>query len=577
VQFSLPRSAAPLSAPRPTTYREPIAIFALAVLLRAVLLAGPAVQFHADEAANGVMALDILRGGRIPFFAYADDYGGGQAVEILLMAPLFATFGATERVAKIVPVVESLLVLFLVWLLLERWVSRRARLLGLFVLATSPSFAVCSFMINGSMTTMAAGWGGLLLTLEAARKATLSPRLLFLGGLLLGFALYLFPSALFYLALALVLLALMRHRRLIGELPALIAGLGGYLIGILPLLFARAAYGGGLASFGRNLPALEWSRYAHRLVGFFLRDLSSIFIADLWGFLTAIPPRSWAAFGGTALFAAIALALAGRPFRGWLECVRTSCPWRPTEEGWAWVWFGSIVLFAALYSLEPRAGMFPRYVIPVLPFFTLLAAWGGLSLFRLGKGAGWSALALVVALQIPLLVEFGRKDTTTDWGVAVHGADVHTLTRFLEDNGYTSVVAPYPIKWRLMFFSGERIKAAAHLFCMDREFADNAEVVARVNSGEVPLVIVVDREFRFADVGLYGCPPTWFVLTDFLASLTGGGVSFESAAIGDFVVFHRFSLPIQLPPPAEIETAGRSKRVIPRDASPPARRPPSGR
>jgi hypothetical protein len=577
VQPSPPRPIGLAPASPPAARRELIAVFALAVCLRVVLLSGPAVQFHADEATNGVMALDVLRGGRIPYFAYGDGYGGGQGVEVLLLAPLFSMFGATERVAKIVPVAESLLVLFLVWSLLGRWVSRRASLLGLLLLATSSPFTICSFKINGTVTTMAAGWAGLLMTLEACRGARLSPRPLFLAGLLLGFAFYLFPSALYYLALALFLLALLRHRRLPGELPALAAGLGGYLVGVLPLLLARAAQGGGLTAFGRNLPALEWDGYARRLAGFFLRDLPSVHIVDLWEFFPAIPPRSWAAFGGAALLAAVALVRAGRPFRGWRECVGSSRPWQPTEEGWAWVWFGGIVLFALLYAVEPRAGMVPRYALPVVPFFTLLAAWGVLALFRRSRRAGWSALVFLVALQIPLLAEFGRKETTTDWNVTVHGADVHALTRYLEDRGYTAVVAPYPIKWRLMFFSGERIKAAAHLFCMDREFADNAEVAARINSGEAPLVFVVDREFRFADAGLYGCPPGWFDLQGFLAALAGEGITFESDAIGDFVVVHRFSRPLLLPPPAEFDTSGRSRRVIPPDAAPPPRRPGSDR
>jgi hypothetical protein len=410
-------------------------------------------------------------------------------------------------------------------------------------------------MIYGSMITAAAGWGGLLLTLEAARGATLSPRRMFLAGVLLGLAFYLFPSALFYLALALLLLVLMRHLLLFQELPALAAGGGGYLIGALPLLLARSAYGGGLAQTGNFFPHVEVSQYLQRLAGFFLRP--PLFRHGPLEFSATLPIRSWTAFGGTAL-------LPRSPWWG-QSAIQDGgsgegiCPWRPTEK--AGHGSGSAASLFASYSLEPRAGR-RHYVIPVFPVFRLLAAWGLLLLFRWRKPIGWCALLLAALIEVPLLVDFARRDTATDWGMTVHGADVHALERFLREHDYRYVIAPYGIKWRLMFLSGESVKAAAHLFCFDRETDDNNEVVTRVNSGQVPLVIVLDQAFHWLTLARQHCPEGWFTIEDFLTSVGRAGVSFEREPIGDFVVFHRFSAPVRLPPLGETDTTGRAIRVF---------------
>ena len=64
-------------------------LMSVSIGLRLWLLIVSRHYLNSDEAVTAMMALDILDGGPIPIFFYAQPYGGGQTVQALMAVPWF--------------------------------------------------------------------------------------------------------------------------------------------------------------------------------------------------------------------------------------------------------------------------------------------------------------------------------------------------------------------------------------------------------------------------------------------------------------------------------------------------------
>lgn len=122
------------------------------------------------------------------------------------------------------------------------------------------------------------------------------------------------------------------------------------------------------------------------------------------------------------------------------------------------------------------------------------------------------------------------------------------VARFLEEHNLTAVVAPYEIKWKLMFHTGHRIACASMVFGYDRENEYGAMALSRISQGEAPLVIVVDKALRLPQIPLQFNPQGVFDMEAFHAFLKRNDIQCQITPIGDYVVYHEFSRNFRLFP-----------------------------
>jgi len=109
-----------------------IALIALAVLLRVVLIASGWPQHNSDESVMGLMALHINNRGELPIFFYGQFYMG--ATEAYLGAALFRLFGASVVTLRLVPLVLFALFLTCMYLLTSLLYSKPLALVTLALL-----------------------------------------------------------------------------------------------------------------------------------------------------------------------------------------------------------------------------------------------------------------------------------------------------------------------------------------------------------------------------------------------------------------------------------------------------------
>ena len=86
--------------------------FIVALALRLYLLTTSLNSINSDEAIIGLMARHILKG-EYPLFFYGQKYYG--PLDAYLTAPLFAVFGSNRIILKVVPIVSSLLFVYVIY------------------------------------------------------------------------------------------------------------------------------------------------------------------------------------------------------------------------------------------------------------------------------------------------------------------------------------------------------------------------------------------------------------------------------------------------------------------------------
>lgn len=109
-----------------------IALIALAVLLRVVLIALGWPQHNSDESVMGLMALHINNRGELPIFFYGQLYMG--ATEAYIGAALFRLFGASVVTLRLVPLLLFTLFLVSMYLLTSLLYSKPLALVTLALL-----------------------------------------------------------------------------------------------------------------------------------------------------------------------------------------------------------------------------------------------------------------------------------------------------------------------------------------------------------------------------------------------------------------------------------------------------------
>jgi len=398
------------------------------VVLRVVVYRSSLGVLDGDEAVWGLMARHVLDGEFSAFF-WGQGYGGTQ--EVLATAPLFALFGTSTVLMRVVPVALTAVAAVLVWRIGRRTIGDPGASAAAVLLWVWPPYLVWK-------SERAHGFYGsglvfaclvLLLVLRLAeRRSRLDVALL---GLVIGLGWWQTPQI---VPIALPAIAWLTWRRRAVWRDAWVA-LPLAVVGALPWLVS-------------NLEHDWWSfdvssgetPYPTRLRGFF----SSTFPMALG---LRVPFTSeWLL--GTALSGLVYLALLGLFALGW---------WRSPSPATRLLYVVT-ACFGFVYALSPSTWIVdePRYVVMLLPVLVLLVGQALTTVRRAAVAVvAGVALSTLVLWQLTTSPEFERRAD----GLFVPRTFAPLLEE-LERNGPRHVFAGYWVAYRLDFETDERLVAA---------------------------------------------------------------------------------------------------------------------
>jgi hypothetical protein len=414
-----------------------------------------------DEAVVGLMARHILHRGEWPVFYWGQEYLG--AVEAYLAAGLFAIFGSSVRVLKLVPVLFTVFTAPIAAQLAHMAVGRRGALFAAFVFATPPvAFTIWSIKTRGGFTEPAE-MGFFLLWMALRLVSATSERRRWgwaLGmGLTLGLGLW---WSYFVVPYALVALSALFFFPSSRGWRTWALGLGGTFLGALPALW-RNAFTTHWATIIHALhPDPSQARAGqpdHAVPAQAWVHLRQIELPAMLGFHDArVTPFAWEGAEALAAFLLCALALFGagiavaRSVRGGVTLARVA----------AGGGLAGGVLMVGLYvfsrfGFEPE----PRYVLAVwmsVGWCYALAAW------QFSQWKSWAGFAVCMAIALHQAYwTFGveRPIQIVQWNPNAPATTSYAaLAEQLKAQGTTHINADYWTSERITFESNEEIIAA---------------------------------------------------------------------------------------------------------------------
>jgi hypothetical protein len=393
-----------------------------------------------DDAIMGLMALKISRGEEFPIFFWQAHYSG--PIASYLAAPLHWLFAPSPIVLHSVIIPIHMFYSVGMYFLARSWLGQReAMMVGLFAALPGQLFPYSA--LGGFTESMAlVPWIFLLCLGERKSENTRNARF-FCGGLLCGFALWVFP-----LAFPPVLACLICQQRAYGG-RSLKLSLAGCFLGLLPAIFHNISQPGAtfLRLFARP-SALDRQAASHILssegiISFFLQLLEK-WACSSYQALLNIPQFTLSLFGLTA-----------------------------DATLWSHI-SGFITVFALLFGLQA----FFRYqgngkIIPRAMLMTVIITFGFLILFGLNRDRYLIPILLTIpfglALTLRRLTGFlsARFATTAVflillvncfsnfWDTKTRYPDYEGLARFLQANGLDSGYANYLTAYPLVYLSNE--------------------------------------------------------------------------------------------------------------------------
>ena len=404
---------------------------AVAVALRAWVVASPFGGLDADEAVWGLMTMHALDGDLALFF-WGQAYGGTQ--EVLLGVPVFVLAGAGTASVRVAPLLLFALAAVLVWRIGRRLLGEPGGTAAAVFYAVWPAYVVWK-------STRAHGFYGagsvcaLVVVLQALRLAErpASRRDAVLLGVALGLGWWATPQTAFVTVPALVWLVATLRRRAALLWPALPAA----LLGAAPWLAWNLTHS--FASFDAPFEPGD-DTYADHVRTFLSATLPTILGVRV-PFTLDWPVGELAGRAAelAMLVLLVVLLLSGRR-RSLLGVI-----------GLAYLFLQAFSPFAALNEE-------PRYLVLLAPMLALaLAAVVGRDL----RAASLTAAALV-ALSVVGLRGMARvvPAVAPVAGERVH-ADLQPALATLDRLDQRYVRAPYEIAYRITFETRERIVASS--------------------------------------------------------------------------------------------------------------------
>ncbi|MEP7198865.1 MAG: hypothetical protein ABI874_03515 [Chloroflexota bacterium] len=519
---------------RPTRWL--LIIVCLGTFIRLAFLAASQMMIEGDEAAVGLQALHILRGER-PIFYPGQAYLGN--FESYITAAVFAIGGASRLTLKLVPLIFALVFIYLCFRIgVEIFHDERIGLFAALAAAAPPVYVVMwSVKARGgyieALVLAQLAW---LWINRWAFSSPLSPvgqgdkgdkgersRTLrgLIAGLISGYAIWMNPITLYVFApLGIVLTAhALGHWRdwRNGVMP-IVAVLLGALIGLLPFILFRIAYGD--AAFGvvtNNVPPQSaWRDLVEQVWQYFWRDS----IPTLLG-LRGPKDKPFALDWRVIVTPIYLVALM------WLVRIARAS-------------HGAVVLLLMLLvvfpifavgalaggnfaAIIPDSGLLTRYLLPL----TIVCALA-LAVLLTALPTRLRALALVVVLGVNVwttisadAVALSRNEFANQPLPAINAE----LIAFLDQANLQHIFTNHWIGYPLMFDTRERILTFDYAAPDLDRFPDAS---AQVRAARNAALVVFNPHYEPNPID---------------AKLKQLGISFKKQELADFIVYYAFDRP----------------------------------
>lgn len=471
------------------------------LLLALLLVVGCAIRWQliyrmhysidSDEAIVGLMANHILEGRGIPVFYYGQHYMG--SLEPILVAFAFSLFGSSSLVLRAVPLVLSLTLIPLLYLLGREAGGRRAGRIAAILCALPPAALVewSSKPRGGFIEIVCISACCLWLALRWTRQGV--PRLWqsFSIGLLLGFGWWVNNQIVFTVGTIGVVWAAIIVGRVWPVAAQLqfaslhgLSGLAGFVIGGIPFwIYNLTNNFVSFSLFGRAERPLE------NAIGF-IRDGVPIIVGAKRFWSTA---EVWS---GDCLFAAILygwavmrlLAHAKRPGR------------HPLATALPLIFIG---LTGTIFSFSAFGWLFmaPRYLLPLYPALFLLVALS-FSSTPLVESVLACALFIILHLSSVMVGGWPLPGEPVVYGEDRVARDHTQLIEWLKERDIRWVRTNYWIGYRLAFETGERVRFLTLGEPRETRIDEYEEIGERLDPQEVAYVLtprqapILERSMR---------------------------------------------------------------------------------
>jgi hypothetical protein len=446
------------------------------LVLAAVVLVGLAFRLDfmkatgftidGDEAIVGLMGLDILDGRGIPVFYYGQHYMG--SLEAIMASGLFAIFGASPFTLQLVPLVWSLALIVVAYILGILMSSRRAGLIAAALTAVAPpALMVWSSKARGGfIEVVVIGAVALCLTIKWLRSDPGQLRYPVLIGLVLGLGwwvnnqiiYFILPIAIFGLAQLITLFTSKSSRndwagvKFRQAVRIVFFGALAFLIGGLPYWLYNLRHGFPSAGMFK---AASWQEFWEHLEGLRMTALPAIVGAQrFWQRLPVFPYSRHIAL--LLYVFPIALLVLAR-WRQWLGLLVARVDRKCSVE--LLVLFCLSCCFVFSFSSFGWLVQAPRYL---LPFYVGLYPLIGIccdALWKRSRALGGLYLAALLCFQVASSYVGGRGisgEPVVYGGQRVardHGELIDTLDRM----GISRIRANYWVGYRLAFETKQRI------------------------------------------------------------------------------------------------------------------------
>jgi hypothetical protein len=536
-------------------------IVAIGLALRLDFLRAANFTIDADEAIVGIMARDILAGRGVPVFYYGQHYMG--SLEAILASVSFYLFGASSFSLQLVPLMFSLIVIVLAYLLTSSLSNSRAGLFAALLTALPPpALVVWSYKARGGFIEVLA-IGGLAMWLTA-RWLQRDPNLLRYPaaiGFLLGVGWWVNNQILYFMApigvfciahtfsLAMRLAPLFdKHARLRGRT----LNFSGYVLSIAKISAVGLVsfFVGGSAYWWYNI-ALDfpsvgmfkvagWKGFWEHIKGLFATALPAIFGAQR--FWQRDPIFPYAKHVVLILYAIPLFALIISRRRKLCDVAFGRIDRSAPIE--LLIFFCAFSCFIFAVSSFGSLVQAPRYLLPLyIGIFPLVAVCCDL-VYKRSRGLGLAYLALLLAFQISASYIGGRAiggEPFVFGGQRVarnHRPVIEALDRL----GINHIRANYWIGYRLAFESEERITFTV--------FGEPTQ--ARIARYEEPSL--EKREL----LPLLLVQAEYFVVKPALAR---SGFTFKDARVGDYYLLYQLGREFKEQDLLDIRSVGFSARA----------------
>ncbi len=465
-------------------------ILLLALVLRLGLLFSGQRYVDGDDAVVGMMAKHILTRGERPLFYYGQPYGGGHAIEAYLASLFYLLFGFSSITLKLVPLIFSLGIIALSYLLLERFFNERIAILCGLLLAVSSPFIKSSLKVNGYIETIFFSLLSLFLFFSIYFENKRDYKRIALFGFLCGFAYYSFDFAIFYL-LTYLLFFFARDKRCFFRKSFLIF-LFPFLLGISPLIWVNLRTSSSPVRYLIHNPSLFYGRpikpqFLLNIKGFFIHDLPAFLSPEaVHLFIKEISLFSWIHYFIYLSSVLFLIFLKRSSLKNLFRTLLSGRKFSPSPELWFICYF---FIFLILYSLSPFAGGCPRFLLPLYPLIPISIAFFLNWLWerrRIQRAISILLLVLLLSIGLRYDISLAKSDEVIDGKIRTSGKLASQIVEFLNENNIRYIYTTYFLKWRIIFESDEKIIAShrhhgtLHRYPLYEEIVERAENFAYV-------------------------------------------------------------------------------------------------